>query len=118
MNFCVHGRAPVEIVEKLLWVPADAFELLHRLREKYAGQLSEECIEEILLGANQIWLLREQSVADRVRKRHDSEVASLRKLLNQHVSFSEVTTKRQVTRLKSQLTRVTREKENIEMEKK
>ena len=59
VNFCHPHKGQFQIIEKLLWVPADAFEHFNQIREKYQVSFPEQVTEEILLGLNQIFLNRE-----------------------------------------------------------
>ena len=81
-SFCSSHKGQFQIVERLLWVPADAFDFVGQVREKYDSAFSEQCVEELLLGLNNIWMQREQNQISRLRKKYEGEIHHLKRLLN------------------------------------
>ncbi|KAL4480752.1 hypothetical protein ABPG72_014527 [Tetrahymena utriculariae] len=98
-----------EVNEKQLWVPRDAFQFAFQISQKYNKRLTEEIIEELLFGLNQIWSNKEKTAVDKLKRQYETENKELKKQLNKNLTYDEVQAKKKIQRLKSELSKTRKE---------
>lgn len=86
------------------WVPSDAQSFVSDFSIKYGLQISENLLNELLVGLNKIWQEREKRQVNSVKNQYQSEIMSLRRKLEMAPNMDQFNTKEELKSLRKQLT--------------
>eukprot|EP00826_Nyctotherus_ovalis_P065850 TRINITY_DN9695_c0_g2_i16.p1 TRINITY_DN9695_c0_g2~~TRINITY_DN9695_c0_g2_i16.p1 ORF type:complete len:445 (+),score=143.83 TRINITY_DN9695_c0_g2_i16:354-1688(+) len=99
--------------QKQEWTPQDAFKLARDVLHK-GGEFDEEKMNALLVNLNRIWSERGARQMERVQQEYSTEVANLKREGMMSNGFNEVDAKREMGRLRSDLSTVYKDlKDNI-----
>jgi hypothetical protein len=90
----------MKVTEKILWSPVECYKVMLSMKMKY-DFLSEDCIEEVLFEMNRLYTAKEERIISKIKQSHELEINKIKKQME--LGYDEVLTKKQVSRLKKEL---------------
>lgn len=83
------------------WVPSETVQYMNKFKSLY--NLSDEVINEILLGLNKIWSEREAKLVSRLKQSYQGEIMALRRKAVYKSPYDEVQSGKTISKLKKDL---------------
>lgn len=94
---------PDQEKEKNQWVPEDAYNLAHDVREQTSGEITPKIMNKLLLSLNKIWRLREKQTEQRVKSKYQAEIEKLKREKSMKGQYDSVQAKKSLARTRTQL---------------
>ena len=85
------------------WVPQDAYKLAHDYLHKHKGNFNSTVVDTLITELNKIWRERERNHVSRLKQKYTTEIADLRRQGAMGNSYNAVDSKKQISRLKTDL---------------
>lgn len=90
-------------MEKNNWVPEEAYNLAHEVRNQTSGEISPKLMNKLLISLNKIWRLRERQTEQRLRQKYSTEIDKLKREKSMKGQYDSVHAKKSLARVRGQL---------------